>query len=418
MSSADTGASDVTILVQGGLISLSGTRYDTAKTTIDGGTFIVGRESRVLRDAAFVAEIFATDAIDANSTSADYLAEIRVEAAGALSDIFLDNLFAVAEADEAVNNSYWAKMISTTGDASLFVPATDSLQAIRDNTAWNTATGFSTHSQSDVWSVGTRELSAITASQLTAIENEIWDGLTSAHAVSGSMGTRLKRLPDAAPATAGGIPTVDTNNFVAGIQGTKNTLDALNDLSSGTVTTLIDTQLVLKKLDKLFTVAITDVDVADNSFAAQLVDDAATADYTNYDHTASSLSAIIARGNTSWITSTLTAGAMWEEAQSSHVSSGSFGAAIPEVLSLANIKTQTADALGVDTIPELPVGVPPATPTMKEAEMLLYMALRNRIIERGEADHLEIHNDAGVVIAKKLTTDVAGVYTEDKMVSG
>jgi hypothetical protein len=40
----------------------------------------------------------------------------------------------------------------------------------------------------------------------------------------------LSALPAYAPAAAGGLPTVDVNNRIAGIQGTKNTLDNLNDI--------------------------------------------------------------------------------------------------------------------------------------------------------------------------------------------
>lgn len=43
------------------------------------------------------------------------------------------------------------------------------------------------------------------------------------------------RLPNVAPGANGGLPTTDANNRVAGIQGTKNTLDDLNDLSADDV---------------------------------------------------------------------------------------------------------------------------------------------------------------------------------------
>ncbi len=40
------------------------------------------------------------------------------------------------------------------------------------------------------------------------------------------------RLPVVAPGDNGGLPTVDAGNFVAGIQGAKNTLDQLSDLTA------------------------------------------------------------------------------------------------------------------------------------------------------------------------------------------
>lgn len=41
----------------------------------------------------------------------------------------------------------------------------------------------------------------------------------------------LTALPNAAAAANGGLPTVDGNNRIVGVQGTKNTFDALNDIS-------------------------------------------------------------------------------------------------------------------------------------------------------------------------------------------
>jgi hypothetical protein len=55
-----------------------------------------------------------------------------------------------------------------------------------------------------------------------------------------SDGTRMgmTALPNASPAANGGLPTVNASNFVAGIMGTKNTLDALNDIATGSAMTL------------------------------------------------------------------------------------------------------------------------------------------------------------------------------------
>lgn len=47
----------------------------------------------------------------------------------------------------------------------------------------------------------------------------------------------FERLPDAAPGSNGGVPTVDASNYVAGVQGTKNTLDDLNDIAATDVVT-------------------------------------------------------------------------------------------------------------------------------------------------------------------------------------
>jgi hypothetical protein len=53
----------------------------------------------------------------------------------------------------------------------------------------------------------------------------------------------LSALPTASPAASGGLPTVDANNRIAGVQGTKHRFDDLNDIaatavvSSGAITT-------------------------------------------------------------------------------------------------------------------------------------------------------------------------------------
>jgi len=71
-------------------------------------------------------------------------------------------------------------------------------------------------------------------------------------------------------------------------------------------------------------------------------------------------------------------------------------------------------------IAELGVAIPTATPTIRTAMMLLYMALRNRldIDTTGASDYKEIYNDAGSVIAKKTLTDDGSTYSEAEMVAG
>lgn len=92
----------------------------------------------------------------------------------------------------------------------------------------------------------------------------------------------------------------------------------------------------------------------------------------------------------------------------------------------ANDNGADINAILVDTnslndgaIPELSQGVPSSTPTLQDAVMLLYMALRNQtIVQTAGADELQIGNDAGIVICKKALTDDGSDYTESKMVSG
>ncbi len=64
----------------------------------------------------------------------------------------------------------------------------------------------------------------------TAAENAdaVWDELLAGHVVSGSAGERLGRIPNVAAGGNGGLPTVNGSNYIAGIQGTLNTLDGLD----------------------------------------------------------------------------------------------------------------------------------------------------------------------------------------------
>lgn len=50
----------------------------------------------------------------------------------------------------------------------------------------------------------------------------------------------FQKLPDATPGTNGGLPTVDINNYIAGIQGTVNTLDELGTRIDTSISNLND----------------------------------------------------------------------------------------------------------------------------------------------------------------------------------
>ena len=70
----------------------------------------------------------------------------------------------------------------------------------------------------------------ITTSLETAadIADAVFDEALSGHVTAGTAGERIGRIPNAAAGGNGGLPTVDANNRIVGIQGTLNTLDALD----------------------------------------------------------------------------------------------------------------------------------------------------------------------------------------------
>ena len=76
-------------------------------------------------------------------------------------------------------------------------------------------------------------------------------------------------------------------------------------------------------------------------------------------------------------------------------------------ISAGNVLTQVNAALD-ESIPELGVGVPTATPTLRTAQIFLYMGLRNKRDTTSSSD--EIHNDAGTVIASAVLSDDTVVF--------
>lgn len=78
--------------------------------------------------------IYAFGEVDVYKLESGAAAQVKSEVDTALTDIKLDHLIAVADADDVVDDSVIGKMASTDGDWSNFAKADDSLQSIRDNT--------------------------------------------------------------------------------------------------------------------------------------------------------------------------------------------------------------------------------------------------------------------------------------------
>lgn len=74
------------------------------------------------------------------------------------------------------------------------------------------------------------------------------------------------------------------------------------------------------------------------------------------------------------------------------------------------------DASLQGALTEIAQGVPSATPTLEDAIMLMYMALRNKLDVT--STFKEVHNDAGTVITKKALTDDGATYSEAKTETG
>lgn len=138
-------------------------------------------------------------------------AEVESEVTDSLVAHNLDHLCktATAAADmttEVADNTILSRILAN-GDTSVFDPSTDGLQPIRDrgDAAWITATGFSTHSAADVWSVATRVLTAGTnialakGTGVTGFNDLDAAGVRSAVGLaSANLDTQLGDLPTAA----------------------------------------------------------------------------------------------------------------------------------------------------------------------------------------------------------------------------
>lgn len=167
--------------------------FTSAKDAINlvGGASAAGiRSVGGLGGAGIVcSELTVTNALTAGSNAvpwnASWDAEVQSECADALA-VYDPPTNAEMEARTIVSASYATATALDTVDnfidteigtiithltdikGATFSGVTDSLEAIRDrgDSAWSTATGFSTHSAADVWSVGTRVLTAGTNIQL------------------------------------------------------------------------------------------------------------------------------------------------------------------------------------------------------------------------------------------------------------
>jgi len=77
-----------------------------------------------------------------------------------------------------------------------------------------------------------------------------------------------------------------------------------------------------------------------------------------------------------------------------------------------DVNAEVVDVINVDTFAELGAGAPSATPTLVDAVMLLYMALRNK---RDQSAILQnIYDDSDTVIAKAVAAAAGGTTTKQQ----
>lgn len=280
------------------------------------------------------------------------------------------------------NSTARTELRATGAGSGTYDETTDSLQAIRDagaspgdiaDAVWDEdITGHSaTDSAGEVLQAaaagGGGGGGGPTAGQ---IADAVWDEALSGHTTSGTAGERLGRVPNAAAGGSGGLPTVDASNRIAGIQGTLNTLDQLDtaqDAQHATTQGYIDTE-ISSIISSLSTIAgYLDTEVA----AIKAKTDNLPSDPAD----ASDIAAAIAALNN---------------------------------ISASDVLTQVNSALNA-SISELSA-VPGATPSLRNAVMFLFMALRNRSTTTASAQ--TVQNDAGSTIATAAVSDDGSVFTK------
>ena len=239
---------------------------------------------------------------------------------------------------------------ATGAGSGTYDETTDSQEAIRDrgDTAWTTATGFSTHTAADVWAVGTRSLTdkaGFSISGTTTTLDALQTALNSAHGAGSwatatgfsthtaadvwsvvtrtlTAGTNIQlpanglanvtawtvditgSLSGSVGSVAGAVGSV-TGNVGGNVSG--NVVGSVGSLATqakADVNAEVDTALVDIGLDHLLAASVTGTDVTDNSVIAKLVSKSATADWDSYTKTTDAMEAIRDRGDSSWTTAT------------------------------------------------------------------------------------------------------------------
>jgi len=263
--------------------------------------------------------------------------------------------------------------------------------AIADNAFANEHFANGALTSVEITSVAGAAVTSIDAATLTAIEDEVWDSLQSAHVIADSMGILATEI--AALQT-------DLDTLTAGV-----TLAAGAITAAATAADHID--LIWDELMAAHTTADTSgllMNEWQDGGRLDLILDIIAADVVNVDGIAPA--AVGANmGTVSSVTGNVDGNV-----------TGSVGSNLElgptEVLAQVNAALDTV-------IPELGVGAPAVTPTMRTAIILLYMALRCKLdVQTSGTDSLQIHKDDDVLICEKLITDAGGDYSEAKMISG
>lgn len=323
-------------------------------------------------------------------------AEVQSEAEDALVAHRLDELLnADSDIDGAAPptvGSVFHELMSKTAGSFTYDQTTDALEALRDrgDAAWLTATGFSTHSASDVWAVGTRRLTDATNITSTGGTTVPQTGDSYAIVNSGTFGnsalnTDLDALLSRLTSTRAGY----LDNLSAGAVATATALDAVDNFVDAEITE------ILTRIGSPAVSLAADL-AALNDLSSAEVQTAAAAALTAYDPPTH---AELTSGLASADDATLTAIAALNN------------------LSAAQVNAQVVDALATDTYAEPSQGAPGATISLSAKIAWLYASWRNKKDNDGTTTNLYADNGS-TILAKQGTSLSGGTVEKAEWITG
>lgn len=277
-----------------------------------------------------------------------------------------------------------------------------------------------------VWSSATRTLTAFS----TALALSVWDVLESAILTASSIGLKVKNNLDAAitsrlaptvaartlDVAATGEAGVDLGNTIGSLVAADfaaNSLDGKGDWNIGKTGYSLTQTFPTNFADLSITVTTGLVTLAGVTHTGAVIPTVSTLT----GHTAQSGDSFTRLGApaAASIAADLLAIDNFVDGLESTI--GTLGAGLTDLGGMstgmkAEILVEANAALDT-AISELGVAAPTATPTIRTALILMYMALRNKlVVQTSGTDALEIYNNVGTIITQKLLTDDGSDYEE------
>lgn len=256
----------------------------------------------------------------------------------------------------------------------------------------------------------------------------------------------ITSLPNAAATTSGGLPTVGTGANQISPDGSGNVSADVREILGSTPSVLISGRMDVSvgamqssvvTAASIASDAITAAKIADgaidaNTFAAGAINAAAIASDAITDaKVASDVTIASVTGAVGSVTGAVgsVTGAVGSVTGAVGSVTGAVGSVTGNVggnvtgsvgslaaQAKADVNAEVVDVFTVDTLAQLAQAQPSATPTVSEALMLLYMALRNA--GTTTATTLTIANSAGTVIAKSTLSDNGTTFSKAALVAG